>query len=365
MSLAQLDILTRAGAVCTILLMATLFLRQHRHLGVPAILFAPLAICVSGFVAGNTPTASLAPTGLLGFVAHSVSGFSVVFLWWFCLSCFDREFKLRGGVLCVGLAWAFLAALDRGLLSNALTGSGLSVPLVVLGFTIVIHLVWRLLAERQGDLIQDRYDARFVVAILLGGMLFVDLAADALFGFDWRPLAFSMAQNVMVLTFGVWLANKLLVVRPELFAFAAAESDQKLSEPLPQRSIQSDNEMHCRLTALLDGERIFLDPELTFATFAKRMGASERTVRKLINHELGYDHFRTFLNHYRVAEARRLLADPMRTDKLVTIALDSGFASVASFNRAFGAIEGRTPSEYRSAIRDQAANQANGAEAIF
>jgi AraC-like DNA-binding protein len=172
-----------------------------------------------------------------------------------------------------------------------------------------------------------------------------------------------MAQNAMVLAFGVWLAGKLLVVRPEVLAFVGGESDPIPRQSVPQRSFHYENEMHRRLSTLMLTERIFLNSDLTFATFVKRMGASERTVRTLINHELGYDHFRTFLNHYRIAEARRLLADPNCTDKLVTIALDSGFASLASFNRAFRAIEGCTPSDYRSAVRECSPRGAAVAEA--
>ena len=65
-------------------------------------------------------------------------------------------------------------------------------------------------AERAGDLIQGRHDARIMVAILLGGMLLIDLSADALFGFAWRPLAFAMTQNAIALGFGLWLAGRLL-----------------------------------------------------------------------------------------------------------------------------------------------------------
>ena len=72
-----------------------------------------------------------------------------------------------------------------------------------LGFAIVGHLVWRLLAEREDDLIQQRHDARVLTAVGLGGMLFVDLSADLLFGFDWRPLAFALSQNLMILIFGL------------------------------------------------------------------------------------------------------------------------------------------------------------------
>ena len=110
------------------------------------------------------------------------------------------------------------------------------------------------------------------------------------------------------------------------------------------RSIVTD-----RLRVLVEVEKIHLTPDLTFADFVRRMGAPERTVRRLINHRLGHDHFRAFLNACRVAEARRLLADPARAgDKLIAIALDSGFSSLASFNRAFKAVEGRPPSAFRA-----------------
>ncbi len=105
----------------------------------------------------------------------------------------------------------------------------------------------------------------------------------------------------------------------------------------------------------MEMDRVFLDPDLTFAAFVARMGATERAVRTLINHDLGHDHFRTFLNHYRVAEARRRLADPNCDDKLVAVAMDSGFASLASFNRAFRQIEGCAPSAYRAAARQNGA----------
>lgn len=365
MNIGQLDAAIRAGAVGTILLLAWLLFSARRRIGFPAALFAPLALCLSGFIIGNTPIAALSPAGIVGAIAHTASGFAVVFLWWFCLSCFDSRFELGGGVLGVGLAWAAIAAVDRGLLGNALAGKGLSLLLVPMGFAIVGHLVWRLLAERQGDLIQQRHDARIMVAVLLGGMLFIDLAADALFGFAWRPLAFAMTQNAMALAFALWLAGRMLTVRADVLTFGIIEEAPSPAEATPQPGLRHDDELHRRLSGLMETERVFLDPELTFMAFVERMGASERTVRTLINHEMGYDHFRTFLNHYRVAEARRLLSDQDRDDKLITIALDSGFASLASFNRAFRAIEGRTPSDYRAAARRGEPNDPYLAKAGF
>lgn len=352
MIIGQIDVAIRAGAAVTILLLAWLLLRQRRQIGLPALLFAPLALCVCSFVIGNTPLSDLSPDGLVGAATNFLSGFTVIFLWWFCLSCFDSRFRLRGGVLGVGLAWGLIAALDRGMFGDALARIEWSRLLVPLGFAIVGHLVWRLLAERQGDLIQQRHDARIMVAVVLGGMLFVDLSADVLFGFAWRPLVFAMTQNAMVLGFGLWLAGTLVSVRPDVLTFGVTETRMSPAGTATQSGRERDDVLHRRLTALMETERAFIDPDLTFAGFVARMGAPERTVRTLVNHELGHDHFRSFLNHYRVAEARRLLSEAGRADeKLIAVALDSGFASLASFNRAFRAIEGCAPSQYRAAAR--------------
>ena len=114
--------------------------------------------------------------------------------------------------------------------------------------------------------------------------------------------------------------------------------------PLPKSPLAK------RVGQLIGAEQAHLDPDLTLADFVARCGASERAVRDHINRDLGFDHFRGFLGHHRVREACRRIADPAHaTDKLITIAHDCGFASLASFNRVFRAETGRTPSEFRAA----------------
>lgn len=83
----------------------------------------------------------------------------------------------------------------------------------------------------------------------------------------------------------------------------------------------------------------------------------------MIHRQLGHDHFRHLLNSYRVAEARRILADPARRrDKLIAVAMDSGFASLPSFNRVFRDLEGRTPSAFRTAALADAQPPIPGSE---
>jgi AraC-like DNA-binding protein len=344
MTSAHLDVAIRLAGISLILLLAWLLFRRRRALGLPAWLFPPMAICLSGFLIGNTPDSSLRLSGMAAAVANFASGCTVVFLWWFCLACFDRHFRPRGGVLAFGFVWLALATAGR-LIADPVPA--LSYASVALGFGIVVHLVWRLQAEREGDLIQKRHDARPIVAVLLGGQLLIDLSVDLAFGFAWRPLPFAMAQNAALLGFALWFAGRIVEIRLDVLSF-----DER-ARPSPSAGPQeagSTARLRQRLATLMEVDRLQLDPDLTFATFVERMNAPERIVRRLVNHELGFDHFRAFLNHYRVIEARRLLADPQRSgDKLIGIALDSGFASLPSFNRVFRASEACTPSQYREA----------------
>jgi len=340
----EIDVIVRvAGA--TLLLTAAAFLVAwgERRRG---LFFLPLAVCLCGFLAGNTPDAALRLGGLAGELSRVLGGFAAVFLWWFCLSVFDRTFRPRGPVLAAGAAWIAIAAVDRGLFGESLAGAGLSWLLIALGFGMVAHLAWRLIRDRSGDLIDERRKARVLVVLLLGGQLFADLVIDVVMGMDWQPRAFSILQNAALLVFTGWLLH--LQFRPSTRPLPDAVRrgvDRAPAPPAP--SVEADR-LRERLRVLVEVEQVHLDPELTFDRFVSLMGAPDRTVRRLINQQLGHDHFRTFLNSHRMIEARRRLADPAhRNDKLITVAMDSGFSSLASFNRVFQDHEACPPSAFR------------------
>lgn len=340
MDLSQLDVITRVAGATLLLVLGVLLARDPRTRRLAAY-FAPMALCLAGFLAGNTPEPSLRLAGPLSHASALVAGYAAVFLWWFCLVSFDPTFRPRGGVLAAGLAWLVLASADRGLLGPALESRGLSWALIALGLGMIGYLFWRLVRDRAGDLVDERRRARILVVVLLAGQLGADFLVDLVMGLDWGPQGFTIVQNAALLAFAAWLGLRLLPV----------PAPAPASAPAPGALPAHDEEARLteRLRVLVEVDKVHLEPDLTFADFVRRMGAPERTVRRLINQRLGHDHFRAFLNACRVAEARRLLADRARAgDKLIAIALDSGFASLASFNRAFQAVEGRPPSAFRN-----------------
>jgi AraC-like DNA-binding protein len=95
---------------------------------------------------------------------------------------------------------------------------------------------------------------------------------------------------------------------------------------------------------------VYKEEGLTIGGLAERMAVHEYRVRQLINDQLGFRNFNAFLNHYRVREAQRLLADPeTRHRNVAEVAYEVGYRSLAPFNRAFKDTTGQTPTEFRSA----------------
>ncbi|GAA4359567.1 hypothetical protein GCM10023185_26280 [Hymenobacter saemangeumensis] len=92
-------------------------------------------------------------------------------------------------------------------------------------------------------------------------------------------------------------------------------------------------------------EQPWLEPELTLTELAHRLRSTPAALSRTINAGCGQN-FNDFVNGYRVAEARRKLADPRFAHySLLGVALESGFNSKSTFNRVFKKLDGRAPGE--------------------
>ncbi|MGI4874273.1 MAG: helix-turn-helix domain-containing protein [Janthinobacterium lividum] len=100
-----------------------------------------------------------------------------------------------------------------------------------------------------------------------------------------------------------------------------------------------------KLLALMAADQPWLEPELTLTELAQRLHTPAGVLSKVINAGCGQN-FNDFVNTYRVAEARRKLADPRFGHySLLGVALESGFNSKSTFNRVFKKLTGQAPGE--------------------
>ena len=89
------------------------------------------------------------------------------------------------------------------------------------------------------------------------------------------------------------------------------------------------------------------EPELGLAELARRLGTNTRYLSRALNEGLGVS-FSELINRQRVEEAKRRLGGER---EILAIALEVGFASKTSFNRALRAYASCTPSEFRTGTR--------------
>lgn len=87
------------------------------------------------------------------------------------------------------------------------------------------------------------------------------------------------------------------------------------------------------------------EPDLTLAGLARRLGTNSLYLSRAINEGLGMN-FNEMVNRLRAEEVARLIEQGAAAN-LLPAALEAGFSSKATFNRAFRAVYRVSPSDYR------------------
>ncbi len=102
-----------------------------------------------------------------------------------------------------------------------------------------------------------------------------------------------------------------------------------------------------KLDKLMDQEKLYRDPALSLEILASRLHASKHHVSQIINAHRNANFFE-YLNHLRIEEAKRLLAETTRDDlHVIEVAYAVGFNNKVSFNTVFKKTTGLTPTAYR------------------
>ncbi|MBX2878275.1 MAG: helix-turn-helix domain-containing protein [Saprospiraceae bacterium] len=158
----------------------------------------------------------------------------------------------------------------------------------------------------------------------------------------WIPIYLMGALSFSVLM-GIWL---VLGWREKDVFLGWREKRYQASVLKPGQGAAVLAQIH----TLFEEEATYLDPKLSLMNLAKHLDVHPKQLSQAINE--GTDHnFIQFINTYRIKHAQGLLLDPdRRSDKIIAIALDSGFGSLSTFNAVFKQATQMTPSAFRKAI---------------
>ncbi len=136
----------------------------------------------------------------------------------------------------------------------------------------------------------------------------------------------------------------------------SSQKDYELEEQRYEKSnfaISSITRLRIKneMLALMEEEKIYLNPGLCIDYMIKRLGAN-RTYLSLIFREDFGKSFIEFVNFYRIEEAKRLISQKSNYASLSQIAEIVGFKSISSFNTFFKRFTGQTPTEYRKSYAE-------------
>ena len=323
----------------------------------------PLVAMIVGSIAYliGTPLMKAASGPLdpwVGLLAKSVP-FSI---WLFARNLFEREPERR----------FVLAALATLLVGWVLNHFVRTLGLDLLGFLLIMFVSLVLIAdlvrigvfERTDDLVEQRRVIRLwlplLVAAQAGGVVVFEIV-EALTDHTELFALIHLVNTLLILTITLFAGLALFRTDPDLLVADEPETTDEAEQDKPVLT-PSETVLHDKLSAAM-ASGLYREPGLTIAALAEKLDTPEHRLRALINRRMGYRNFSAFLNRYRIAEAREKLASRDDVDlPVLTIAMDLGYNSLPTFNRAFRADTGTTPSDYRRSAIGNGADAPESAE---
>jgi AraC-like DNA-binding protein len=348
MLLSTLDIALRGATVALLLMLAASLFR-----GFGTVLAGRLAVAFALGSAAHAVISSIGatvPISIWHAPVIALSTGNVVVFWLFTRALFDDAFKLRPWH---GLVWATVVAFSfincMWLASTSgVRPSIIAINLIALGF--IALAMTQTISSWSADLVERRRRVRvFIVgaSALYGGInavLQISLSGGAAAEVANTVNSAVLAGVVAAISCAMMRVDgaDLFPTTPETAPIVIAPGQPAAAEAA------SDRKLVDALMRLMADERIYRHDNITIGTLATRLGVPEYRLRRLINQRLGYRNFNVFLNNHRIEEAKAALSDPTQAEvPVITIAMDAGFQSLGPFNRAFKAITGVTPTEYR------------------
>ncbi len=292
--------------------------------------------------------------------------------WLFCGSIFNDKFKLTWWNVVLVASTVILPTIAKNV-----NVEGLTIP-VWLFITLpqlveFVLIAWAILIVTQSwrdDLVEMRRDLRFWFCFMAGIYIFIMIAIREVFYPNatwWTELQFvpigviALATNLLILRYRAGLFQEQHTAlqkadyqmsdtetraQPNLSKETAASSAQTVTVP---------EEITNQLHRLMNEQRIYREMGLTIGQVAERLDVQEYRLRRIINAGMGHRNFNDYLNGFRIEEAGQRLSDPeQHSEAILNIALDTGFRSLSSFNKAFKEVFGQTPTEYRKLARSRA-----------
>lgn len=229
-----------------------------------------------------------------------------------------------------------------------LDGSIIRIASLVLTSTLTLLGLFDVFRNWQSDLVECRRFLRLSLSVTSGGFLLFIVVNEFIYGHGEFPAFLNYLNIIIISIFAMSFSYIILVSNSNMLMESIDELTPELvRDEIPKPSL-ADRQWLEKLTGAMEEAFYYRQVDLTIKSLSEHLTIPEHQLRRLINQHLGYRNFNDYLNRYRVREAAQRLSDPklIRTP-ILTIAIESGYGSLTTFNKAFKTLKAMTPSEFR------------------
>ena len=207
-----------------------------------------------------------------------------------------------------------------------------------------IGLYW-VIAGWRDDLVESRRVLRGLVLGIVSTMMFIVVLSENFL--VTTDSSFFLSQQITVTSIAIFSVIAAITMMKEGFSIADLDRMESAGEAPISTEHHNPPDLKNFNTHFVE-QKIYNTAGITVSQVARELKIPEYRLRSLILEQLGYRNFNTMLHEYRISDICSQLSDPeLRNVPILTIALNHGYKSIASFNTAFRRIRGVTPSEFR------------------
>ena len=239
-----------------------------------------------------------------------------------------------------------------------LDGSIINLVSLVVTSTLTVLGLFDVFRNWQSDLVECRRLLRLSLSVTTGSFLLFIVVNEFIYGHGEFPAFLNYINIIVISIFAMAFGYIILVSNSNILMESIDElTPELIKDEIPKPSL-ADSQWLDKLTNAMEDEFYYRQVDLTIRSLSEYLTIPEHQLRRLINQHLGYRNFNDYLNRYRVRDAAQRLSDPkLIRIPILTIAIESGYASLTTFNKAFKTLKTMTPSEFRkiSGLGDSAA----------
>lgn len=337
-----------ALAISQLLFMSSCYLVHYRHQKLGR-LVAFYSLCLIGYIILVMPLTSSAPIFVQQiFRALAIS--APFFLWLISRYLFTDESAIPAWSWALLLSYVGLRITGSSIISMGgeldIFWYAVSIYLPQAAMlALAIYAIYTATRHYRSDLVESRRRLRAPFVIAMGLIVAVIVASGFLYFLpDFVRILYSAVIFLCVLFFNV-LIFRLHEDSPHL----ARSADSGTTANVRNFESRSDRVLFQRLKETMEKDQLYAKLGLTIMDLSRAMRMQEYMLRRFINKKLHYRNFNQFLNEYRINKAtKRLLESDDHKALISNIALDVGYSSLSSFNKAFKEVHGMTPTMFRN-----------------